>query len=239
MQNYEINKRVKRFTNIPSETGLYSRESLWNVSNFCDLIYIYQKKDVEPTGNYIAKGEIYINDPSICLICKKIDLSSENKYCYACGFPQMGEQDEQKAFYRAHISKQVEFNEAVKNAQGVQNILFIASGLTVFSSIILGALAETDQGFTFFGGIAMAGIFCGLGFWAKQKPLAASITGVTIYLTLILISVIVTISEGGSNGIGVGIMDVIIVVALFKGIFGALKAERFKKEKGWDWKTNS
>ena len=202
------------------------------------MAYIYQKNDVESAGNYMIQGEIYIQDPSTCFICKKTDLSNENKYCHACGFPQMGEQDEQKAFYREYLLKQVEFNDAVKNAKDVQNILFIASGLTVLSSIILGALAETDKGFTFFGGIAMAGIFCGLGFWAKQKPLAASITGVTIYLTLVLISVIVTISEGGRGGIGVGIMDVIIVVALFKGIFGALKAERFKKEKGWDWKTN-
>jgi ribosomal protein L37E len=193
---------------------------------------------VEPAGNYIIKGEIYINDPSTCFICKKTDLNSENKYCHDCGFPQMGEQEEQKAFYRDHLSKQVEFNEAVKNAKGGQNILFIASGLTVLSSIIFGALAETDKELTLFGGIAMAGIFCGLGFWAKQKPLEASITGVIIYLTLILISVIVTITEGG-RGIGVSILDVIIVVALFKGIFGSLKAERFKKEKGWDWKMNS
>jgi len=193
---------------------------------------------VEPTGNYILKGEIYINDPGTCFICKKADLNSENKYCYDCGFPQMGEQEEQKAFYRDHLAKQVEFNEAVKNTKGVQSILFIASGLSVLSALILTALAESDKAFTFFGGIAMAGIFCGLGFWAKEKPLAASVTGVSIYLTAILISVIVTISEGG-RGIGVGIMDVIIVVALFKGIFGALKAERFKKEKGWDWKMNS
>jgi len=230
---------MKRFPNIPSETSFIFGEKLSGMFLFFVIWHIFIKKNVEPTGNYIIQGKIYINDPSTCFICKKTDLNNDNKYCYDCGFPQMGEQDEQKAFYSDHLSKQVEFNEAVKNAKGVQKILFIASGLTVLSSIILGALAETDKGFTFFGGIAMAGIFCGLGFWAKQKPLAASITGVAIYLTLILISVIVTISEGGSSGIGVSIWDVIIVVALFKGIFGALKAEQFKKEKGWDWKTNS
>ncbi len=41
------------------------------------------------------------------------------------------------------------------------------------------------------------------------------------------------------GGLPFGIMDILIVAALAKGIRGGLKAEKIKKEKGWDWNTTS
>eukprot|EP01041_Mallomonas_annulata_P034686 gene34686-biopygen26849 len=86
----------------------------------------------------------------------------------------------------------------------------------------------------FIVGIVMALIFLGLGFWARYKPLAATVTALVIYVTLLVVSVSDTVANGFDDGLPFGIMDIVIVAVLVKGTLGGLKAEKIKKEKGWE-----
>lgn len=191
---------------------------------------------MEQTGNYIQSGIIHINNPAECFVCKRNDLSAAEKYCPGCGFPQNGDPQEQKDFYADHFEQAALFEEAQRHVKRAQNILFVASGLAVLSGILL-SLTMGVEGFI--GGIVMSVIFLGLGFWARHKPLAATVTALVIYLTLLILSTMDTLQNGLEGGLPFGIMDILIVAALARGIRGGLKAEKIKKEKGWDWNTTS
>lgn len=190
----------------------------------------------QESGNYILSGVIHINNPSECFICKRTDLSTDEKYCPGCGFPQNGSAVEQKTFYLDHFETSASFEEAKRNVKSAQTILFVASGLAVLSGIILSFKLGVAG---FVGGMVMSVIFLGLGFWARHKPLAATVTALVIYLTLLVISVSDTLANGFEDGLPFGIMDIVIVAALAKGIRGGLKAEKIRKEKGWDWNTTN
>lgn len=185
-----------------------------------------------PSGNYINRGTIYINDPSTCFICKKNDLHIDATYCTACGFPQQGTDAERKSFYVDHIKKKNEFDEALKGVKASKNILFIASGLCLLSGFILSVIDSADAEINIIAGFVMALIFLGLGFWAQKNPLAASVTGLIVYVTALIIGIVVTVSEGGRRPFG--IMDIVIIITLIRGVRGAIKAENLRKEKGWD-----
>jgi len=193
----------------------------------------------QPSPNYIKAGVIYIVDPTVCFLCKRTDLSLDEKYCPTCGFPQNGEQDEQKTFYRDYLLENAAMSEAKKNVKGAQTILFVASGLSIISGFVL-SLTEMEQ-WGLIAGFAMCVIFLGLGFWAQQKPLAASVTGLVLYGTLVLVSIAMTfkgVSDGDKFDMPFGILDIVIIIFLAKGIVGSLKAEKIRKERGWDWNTN-
>lgn len=84
-----------------------------------------------------------------------------------------------------------------------------------------------------FGGAA---IFIGLFFWARKSPLPASITGLVIYATLVAINVVTSVSQlgqqeearrpGGIGGLGIGWLDIVIMIILAQGIQAGLKHKR-------------
>jgi hypothetical protein len=77
-------------------------------------------------------------------------------------------------------------------------------------------------------------VFLGLFFWSRRSPLPATITGLVIYSTLIAINVVVSIASfsqnsagrGGFGGLGIGWLDIVIIVVLSRGIGAALKSRR-------------
>lgn len=189
-----------------------------------------------PTGNYISKGEIHINEPSICFVCQKSDLDAHQKYCSSCGFPQNGESTERMSFYRDHLMKKNEFNDAVQNLKSAQTTLFVSGGLGLLLGLLAGILEPEAAIECFVFGFGLVAIYTGLGFWAKQNPLGATITGLAIFITIWVLLIAVSIYANEVPPIG--IIPVVIIVLLAKGMFSALKAERLRKEKGWDWRTN-
>lgn len=75
-------------------------------------------------------------------------------------------------------------------------------------------------------------LFIGLSFWARRSPLPAAIIGVALYSTLILLNVIqnaaaMASSDGqrgrGLGGLGVGWLDIVIIVFLSQGVKAALE----------------
>lgn len=186
----------------------------------------------DTAGNYIRSGVIYINNPAECFICKRNGLSTAEKYCPGCGFPQNGEQSEQKAFYLDHFEKSAGFHEAKKRVKSAQTILFVAAGLMVLGGLILGGLTGSTP--DLISNLLLAGIFVGLGFWARSSPLTASVTGLVIYVTVVILSIVMWAMGGGNGRPPLGIMTIVIIVTLAKGIGGALKAQKIKKEKGWE-----
>src|SRR5205085_7720892 len=79
----------------------------------------------------------------------------------------------------------------------------------------------------------VGGTFIGLYFWARTAPLPASIVGLVIYITLVVLNVISSISQirenggrgtgTGIGGIGIGWLDLLIMAFLAQGIQAGVK----------------
>lgn len=191
----------------------------------------------EAPKNFIKRGVFYIQDPITCLICKKKDLPETDKFCAGCGFPMRGEQAEQSAFYAEYYRKRLEYDKALENSKSSRTILFVASGLSVISGVV-GTIKDEDP-YTMFAGFGMAVIFLVLGFWAEKKPLEASVVGLVIYGSLILLSIAYFLVEGMDYGAPFGALDIVIIVVLAKSIHGALKARKLQKENVWTKETEA
>jgi hypothetical protein len=84
----------------------------------------------------------------------------------------------------------------------------------------------------------ISSLYWGLYFWAKYQPLPAAIVGLTVYVTLIAINVTVTLQQsmhaapGSVHGIGIGWLDILIMVVLGRAISAGVKYRNLKKQIG-------
>lgn len=80
--------------------------------------------------------------------------------------------------------------------------------------------------------LVVGGVFFGLYFWARHSPLPATIAGLVVYVTLVALNVfnaLTQIGDGprsGFGGIGIGLLDIVIIAFLAQGIQAALKHKR-------------
>ena len=79
----------------------------------------------------------------------------------------------------------------------------------------------------------VATVFIALSFWARRSPLPASIIGLVLYGTLVVINVVTALSNAsaggerepgrGIGGLGIGWLDIVIMIFLARGIQAALE----------------
>lgn len=99
------------------------------------------------------------------------------------------------------------YEHAVTKAR---NALFWTGGLLFFWEMV--GMAREGLGFdpvVFIIGLIEAGIFIGLALWTKKKPYSAIVTGLTIFICIILFYVVANGMIEGSAG---------VLKALFSGI---------------------
>src|SRR5688500_2844048 len=96
--------------------------------------------------------------------------------------------------------------------------------------------------------LAVAATFFGLYFWSRRSPLPATIVGLILYVTLVVINVVSSISELSQNpdgprtgfgGLGIGLIDIIIIVILAQAISAGLKYKRMLEAQGGGFAAGS
>jgi hypothetical protein len=78
----------------------------------------------------------------------------------------------------------------------------------------------------------IAAIFWGLYIWARKQPLPAAIVGLVLYVTLVAVNVITSVSQlaadpgahhSGFGGVGIGWLDIVIIAVLGRAIAAATR----------------
>lgn len=160
-----------------------------------------------------------------CPNCKAVPGPS--KFCTSCGFPVNGTEEDRKKFRSDKLIKESNLETYEAKVKSARNTLFVIAGFTAVFGTILALLDKNGDGFLLMViNIIIAGIYLALGFWSKQKPFAAIICGLVIYVTLILLNAFAdptTIIQGI-------IFKVIIIGYMIKGLKSAREAEDLKKE---------
>ena len=137
-----------------------------------------------------------------------------------------------------------QLQKQAKRASGA--LLAVAIILTIVSAVVFFILRAASgmapppgaQGAGFAQGAAavmmiLAAVFWGLFFWSRSQPLPAAIVGLVIYATLIVINVVTSLSqigEGGRGGLGVGCIDIIIMVVLAQAITAGVQHRKLMRQ---------
>ena len=149
--------------------------------------------------------------------CCKAEYSASDKFCGKCGYPLQGTQEEQKKFSLNYTLNDFE-KDVVKGRIGeARLILFVLAFFTAIYGLI--QLFRDSETVLFVVNLILAGIYAGLGFWAKKKAFAAILTGGLIYVSIILLTAFVnpmTLIQGI-------IFKIIFIVAFIRSTYGAYK----------------
>jgi hypothetical protein len=82
---------------------------------------------------------------------------------------------------------------------------------------------------------SVAAVFVGLFFWARFQPFPATVTGLCLYLAMLLFNIVTAVGEGVANGqsrgVGVGCLDIVVLAVLVKGITAANQQRRLRQQR--------
>lgn len=137
-------------------------------------------------------------------------------------------------------------DQLLKHTKRAANTLLVVGIIQLVIGALLGAVlsnarqaSSPDAAVLVAVTFTLGAIFIGLSFWARRSPLPAAIVGVVLYSTLILLNVIqnaaaLANSDGaqrgrGIGGLGVGWLDIVIIVFLAQGVKAALEHRKLLK----------
>lgn len=163
------------------------------------------------------------NDCTCCYTKYEIN----DLFCKACGFPLQASEQEQKNFLSERNVKEIDLESLNEKVDSACKSLYWISGLTAISSIIIYFATQDESPIaTLITNIILVLSFLALGFWSKHKPTAAMISGLSLYLIIIILNAVVS-PLSIFSGI---ILKVIIIGYLVKGIKAVLEVDKLKKE---------
>jgi len=129
-----------------------------------------------------------IHNSARCTSCDS-HVNEEDQFCTSCGFPLKGTEEAQNQFLSNKRFKQHELKELSRKTRNAQTTLFVLSGLFfVIGVIYYFVVGQSDLTFvTLITNLILAAVFLALGGWSKNKPVAAIISGLVLYIIIQLI----------------------------------------------------
>jgi len=168
------------------------------------------------------------NATAKCPVCRTI-VDAEDIFCNNCGYPRKGTEHEQRMFLLKWNTKKSKLERANKKLWQATNTLFIIGaliGILALGNCFLGYTALRGDFGQMISQVTLAVTFVALGFWCKIRPLPAILCGISLYLLLQIMYVILS-PHTIVNGI---VLKLFFIGFLINGIFSALEAEKLKKE---------
>ncbi|MFT6715885.1 MAG: ribosomal protein L37E [Saprospiraceae bacterium] len=165
------------------------------------------------------RRRIVISDKTTCHHCKSKGLKLDEKHCPNCGFPQQGNEVEQRRFIVGVRKKKSEINEGRKNIRYGTRMLFLVAGLNGVSYI-------GTSGADLVVGIIISGIYVFLAFLSKKKPFPSIMTGLILYFCLYLLYGLLD----PMNLVAGIIFKIMIIGALIYALYAVKDIERLNKE---------
>ena len=163
-----------------------------------------------------------------CTSCDS-PVNEQDQFCINCGFPLKGTDEAQNQFLSNKRYKQHELKELSRKTRNAQTTLFVLSGLFFVIGVIYYFFIGGQSDLAFVAlvtNLILSAVFLALGGWSKNKPIAAIISGLVLYIIVQLISIV-----NDPVNIGKGIIVKIVVIGyLVKGLQSAMEVEKIKKE---------
>lgn len=135
------------------------------------------------------RNKIEIEDISTCYYCKSTGLKEEDHFCFNCGFPQGGTQEEMKLFIWKIKNKEQLLLEKKRSVKKATTILYVLAVINLVFGIILGLLVEINI-LVLIVSVVVAGIYLALGLWSVKQPFPAILSGFFVYISFNVINAV-------------------------------------------------
>lgn len=168
------------------------------------------------------KYNVEIPDPTVCFYCKTEGLTESDYFCTNCGFPQHGTLREQKGFLCDMDNREIQMGQQKLTLGFARYILFCIAVVNFVVAIFW--LKYASSNFKFISELIMSVVYMFLGIWAIKKPFPAILTGLIIYVVMIVFNGILIPASLFS-----GIIMKIIFIATF--CYGVADAKRYEKNR--------
>lgn len=169
------------------------------------------------------KTPIIDSNQLTCSNCNAI-ISSTDNFCTACGFPEKGTDEEKAKFHAKSVMKKNKHIDAGKKVKSAQITLYVVGGITGLFGVILYFVQEDMA--TLITNIILSAIYVALGLWCNKKPLAALLSGLLLYITILVFNAMI---EPASLYKGI-IWKILILTYLGKGLYSAKAAQKIMEE---------
>jgi len=167
------------------------------------------------------------NESVFCKSCYE-KVNEADAFCDSCGYPLKGTETEQQNFITHRSVKELDLADYNNQIKKAGTALYWIAGILVFGGVLFYFTNSEDEDklTLLIVNLVIAMIFVALGGWSQKKPLAAIISGASLYGIMVILNAIdnpLTIVRGI-------IFKIAVIAALIKGIKSALEAEKVKKE---------
>lgn len=165
-------------------------------------------------------------EAALCGSCYN-KVNDNDAFCDNCGYPIKGTEEEQWNFKSNRAVKEIDLADYTKKIKDAGNALFWIAGVCLLSGVIFYFSGDEDLRFgILITYLILSIVFVALGGWSRKKPVAALISGASLYAIL---QILYLISDPLNILKGI-IFKIIIIGAFIKGIKSAIEAEKVKKE---------
>lgn len=162
-----------------------------------------------------------------CKSCSEI-VGTDDQFCQSCGFPLKGTESEQSIFTYRRQFKQIELNELNKKINTAGTTLYVLAGFSLLFAVgyffINPGSNSASAVLVTYGIVAI--IFLLLGYWSKQKPVAAIVSGTVLYVLIQVMGII----QNPSSILSGLLIKIFVIIYLLKGMQSAFEAEKIRKQ---------
>jgi hypothetical protein len=162
-----------------------------------------------------------------CFACYA-KVSNDDFFCPNCGYPLKGSGQEQSDFILKRNYADIDIASFNKRLKSAANTLYYLAGSFIFIGILLFFLKKDDPDVLalVLPNLILAIVFLALGGYTKKKPLASIVSGLCLY---VIVLIMIFINNPASIAYGI-IVKIIILGYLIKGVKSAIEIEKIKKE---------
>lgn len=162
-----------------------------------------------------------------CDVCYT-DINNYDSFCQNCGYPIKGTDQEKKNFISSREAKQIDLEEAHKQIKKAGYALYYIAGATLLMGFVGYVTTKNPavKNSLLIVNTVLALIYGGLGWWSSKKPLAAIISGASLFVLVLILNAIVdplTIIQGA-------VLKIFMIFYFVKGMKSAIEADKLKKE---------
>lgn len=174
----------------------------------------------------IYQTETLITPSANCTHCK-VEIKTEAVFCPSCGYPEKGTDIEKSKFIANNIMNKNEHFDADKKVKSARNTLYILAAATFVLNFIQTTFQHEELSI-FVVNLILSVSFLVLGVWSKKKPLAALLSALLLYITIVIINGIFE-PETLYQGI---LWKVLIISYLGKGVYSANAYQKQMQDNG-------
>ncbi|GAA4276799.1 zinc ribbon domain-containing protein [Aquimarina mytili] len=150
----------------------------------------------------------------LCSQCNT-EINSEAKFCTHCGYPENGDEKEKAKFHANKVmQKNKGFNDA-KKIKSARNTLYWMAGIFLVSGLFL--FFTLNDITILVANLILVVVYLILAYWSKQKPFAALLSALLLFLMVIALN---TVLDPSSLFKGI-LIKIILLSFLIKGVYSA------------------